>query len=656
MHDCTRAQAQRNKTSPMISRRRSGTSLVEILVVIVVFLVGILAVVQIFPGGFGILRSTANNSIATALGRAEIEMLKSHADQLPDAIVPVSYINSGGQINLVVNPDRYPNDLGPGPYGAMDNQGNLYDSASNLIADWQYLVGSNIMRHVFGEGKIIPAPRQVGNFYGSLLTLQFAPLLFNPSYNSQVLVYGNDLARREGDPLAQGFGVRPTEFWVANEDNAQAEIFFAVNQSRQIRYRVSLTAYVTGVGRQDLVTVNPVVINPGNSGQVSVATIFNLPSVDGIEYDSVKVERVFEDVSALPAADWGGGGPNPDPYEYKLVSQQRGLVLFNPAGYNYFIRRGTRRDPLVGRVDYDVFDWRIIHDEFVVPSTVPYQYKVAIGSMKVTLEAGPDGALNQGIGVQAPDSTGTLRNADLVVEDADTGGLVVFQEQTADPTMTSFTVNKSTGVITFLDADPARAGLQLMEVLPGQSTPTNVTVDNRTLRALYMGKNEWAVQVLKPAAVFQESWTRPGATNFYLGGSAGGPGATDRIYFPPACAGRMVSIGELYYVNSQGIEVGPVPLTAKVSTSLMDSTWTAGGYPQLPFIRVTDYFPDFAGFDYAYTAAVKDVKGASVAVRVLWNPNAFGLLPNATANMNHLETWMQGWRRSTVETYLQRGY
>ena len=39
-------------------RRRAGTSLIEVLVVIVVFMVGILAIAQIFPGGFKILAKT----------------------------------------------------------------------------------------------------------------------------------------------------------------------------------------------------------------------------------------------------------------------------------------------------------------------------------------------------------------------------------------------------------------------------------------------------------------------------------------------------------------------------------------------------------------------------------------------------------------------
>src|SRR4051812_24191429 len=99
----SREQAQ-HRRSVMNSSRRSGTSLVEILVVIVVFLVGILAIVQVFPGGFRVLSTTQKNTIATALGRAMIETLKNNADQLPEAISPVSYVYNSGTITIVKEP------------------------------------------------------------------------------------------------------------------------------------------------------------------------------------------------------------------------------------------------------------------------------------------------------------------------------------------------------------------------------------------------------------------------------------------------------------------------------------------------------------------------------------------------------------------------
>ena len=55
------------------NRHRLGTTLVEVLVVIVVFLVGILAVIQIFPKGYQILLLTRGKSVSQALARDTME-------------------------------------------------------------------------------------------------------------------------------------------------------------------------------------------------------------------------------------------------------------------------------------------------------------------------------------------------------------------------------------------------------------------------------------------------------------------------------------------------------------------------------------------------------------------------------------------------------
>src|SRR5471030_2274065 len=72
-------------------RRTLGTTLIEILVVIVVFLVGILAVIQIFPKGFKLLLLNRSKMTAQALAREYVEMMKSRSDQLPEQIVSAYY-------------------------------------------------------------------------------------------------------------------------------------------------------------------------------------------------------------------------------------------------------------------------------------------------------------------------------------------------------------------------------------------------------------------------------------------------------------------------------------------------------------------------------------------------------------------------------------
>ncbi len=76
----------------------AGSSLIEVLVVLVVFAVGILGVAQVFPGGFKILANTQALSIANALGRDRGRAIKvyAHSQQLPDMILPVTNTDVGG--------------------------------------------------------------------------------------------------------------------------------------------------------------------------------------------------------------------------------------------------------------------------------------------------------------------------------------------------------------------------------------------------------------------------------------------------------------------------------------------------------------------------------------------------------------------------------
>jgi hypothetical protein len=357
---------------------------------------------------------------------------------------------------------------------------------------------------------------------------------------------------------------------------------------------------------------------PAQAGPYEYPLQTVVPGLQSVEYDTVRLSRVFDDVDVTNGGAFHtnlSGVPN-EPYEYKLLSRQLGLVLFSPAGYNFTIR--TRRgqgERLIGRVSYDVYDWRILREEFRAPDQGPYQYRLALGSLKVAGNQGPDGKTLQGIGIQVPDGAGNFADADLALQDVATGALYAFKEGTNDPNQTSFHVDKSLGLITLLDHDPA-PGTQVWAMNPGDATMTSVTVDGRSLRAMYMGRGEWAAQVLKPAARYVQTYGRPGIGQYYVGGSNGSYILTgNRIYFPPADAGRLVSLGEVYYTNNQGVAVGPVQLTAKLQTNNMEQG--------LPYIQMDAYYPDFASFDYSYGTAVKNVKGASVAVRVLWNPETF---------------------------------
>ena len=240
----------------------------------------------------------------------------------------------------------------------------------------------------------------------------------------------------------------------------------------------------------------------------------------------------------------------------------------------------------------------------------------------------------------------------LVIVDKSTGGVVMDRLPLAAPPPQAsanplVTVNKSTGVITFrdIDANPAN-GTQGRILLPDGSI-TQVALENRALRALYRVKNEFAVQVLKAASHYTASATNPpGAGQFFVDTSL------PRLYFPRMDGGRKVNVGELNYIDGSG------RVRQILGQDFLIRTDSASPLPYIDLgdvdttaVRFVNPLTDPPG----YGMPAKDVKGASLAVRVLWNPNTFFLGLDAIENMNRLDRWGQGWRRSTNETFIERG-
>jgi hypothetical protein len=251
---------------------------------------------------------------------------------------------------------------------------------------------------------------------------------------------------------------------------------------------------------------------------------------------------------------------------------------------------------------------------------------------------GPDGRTYPGFPVPFGD---TVRQADFGLVDLDTGG-------TVHPD--SYVVDKSLGLVTFRDKDEnPDNGLQIDLMLPGATGPITVDGSGRVVRALYQAAGQWAVQVLTSPAVFRQSWDRPGVAQFYVGGSSGFGGLPTRIYFPWMDAGKRIQIGEIVYRRS-GDATGRV---------LEGADFLIQGSPAdplgLPYIDLRSIDPAAVGFDFdTYGYSVRRVKGASVSVRVLWNPAAFTLGPNLAENLDAFNRWLANWRVVKTDTFLQR--
>ena len=627
---------------------RRGTTLIELLVVMVIFLVGILAIIQIFPKGLAILNQTRNKTIENQLVRSEIERLKGNAESLPSMILPVNFVQSGGLVNLVADPDRNPNDLAPAGTQLMAN-GDVIKANGENIGYWPYVSGANSARRVIGEGGSVPAPRGVGNEFGGLMLLQFGPVVYNsdPIYRGLFVAYGNDMVRRFGDP---GFGrLREYEYFVDNSEEVDATIFLPRDTNLQRDYLVSMTAWVESGGftrKVDLIDI-PISVAPNAAGGYAsylLSTFVNagLGTFVGVDYDSIRAARQFRQVAAFSAF--------PDPYEYKLLNGDLGLLLFKPTGFNYRERRpGGRTIPLVARVNYDVYDWRIIREDFRIPQFSPFKQKLILQNLVGKERLGPDQLQGADFQFNEPASNDV---SNFLVIDTQTGSILLERSQLRAG-IELITVDKSAGVVTFNDGDGIAAnGLQGEIIDPLTSTVREVNMSGRSVRVLYRSKGEWSVQVMKAASRYQLAYGRPSAGQCYAGGSGGYYNAAtiagespNRIYFPPMDDGQVVTVGEIWYDDGSGRVKSINDQNFLIRSTPADPTG-------LPYIDIEDIVPGAVLNYTAYHYAVKNVKGASLTVRALWNPTEFRLTADGIANLREFESWMQNYRRVSSTTFL----
>ena len=661
------------------SRRTAGTSLVEILVVIVVFLIGILAIVQIFPGGFRLLGLTRSQSQATQLVRTYIEQMKSRADQLPDRVVPVRYVRANGELVAIVDSNRRTNDLGPTADG-LTTAGFLSYLGDNL-GPWRRASGANMVNRIVGEGSIVPAPRPVANaindpaYYGGLLNLQFGPAVFNPevagnSTDNDVVfsVYANDLSLALGpppDPLTNPF--RDYLYYCDAPEQPGATIYVP-QSATPIRYRFAATAYVRDAANvvRTVELLDYILTIPAGAPQtyyaVPMSAVFSAPIINpgdtflGVAFDSLQLAPIFERIPK--GTNFGAGNP----YEYKLLDDlnaglsnaNMGVLLFNPAGHNYYVPNSDgRRIPLTVRVNYNVYDWGILRNEVRIPSALAEAVRLPLGSLKVKGNSDTDGLPYQGLGFVVSNGAGGTQELDVVVQDAETGGIY---------SPDSYVIDKSIGTIRFIDGNTGTPEIDVTIFNSANWTPAVINdAGGRTVRVYYQSSQEYQVQVLKAASRYIGVSGVPGSGQVAIGNPLD-PIQRTRLYFANSELGRGVAIHEAF-VQGDFDGTGPLGVEVrKVSVSGTIKSPAPSDPVGLPYFDLVDvYGPSVIGWSTVDENGknpgyiVRGVRGSSVAVRVLWNPAKFSLTGTDTQNMAAFDKWGANWRKSTTETYLQKG-
>lgn len=655
----------------VFNARRRGSSLIEILVVIVVFTVGILAAVQIFPGGLAILRQNRSNTVANALARAEMERLKADVAQIPVAILPVNYPIVTPLIReIVFDLDRRPTDISPpSQVNGLDQAGTLSDVDGGL-GNWWLFSGANTMRQIIGEGRRIPSPRYVdgpsGTRFGGVITLQFGPLFLNiqsasptnPANLVPFVVYGNDLVRRFTDnDLSSDFPLRD-DYVVNIEDDGE---YLTLPQGAyrpgpifNRNYRISARVQYADGTVQDLVRVVQVPSAAFGAQRFNISQDLKLvfagagPAVVRAEPDTIQVARLFDEVTTFytEAQIQANPGVLDDAvYQYQRLNDQIGIFLFHPQGSQYQERRGRGRIPLRAFIDYNVLDWRIIRDDFRIETSAPFQQKLLLESLKVAGNRGVDGNVYTGMGFPVADGTATPKERDFVVMDRETGAIILPN---------SYTIDKSLGILRFVDVDNNAAnGLSADVVYAGDTVASRINdIRSRPVRAFYQANGEYAVQPIKAFTRYRATFSATlGVGQCYIGGTdTFAPLSLDRrIYFPLSDMGKKVVVGEIWY------EDGAAVRKKLTEQEFLIQAPGPTDWNRYAYIDIQEKDPSAVRFNYDMGYAVRSVRGASVGVRVFWNPSSFTLTGDSNSNLVKMNTWLGQMRRITTETFLMKG-
>lgn len=667
------------------TRKTAGTTLVEILVVIVVFAVGLLAVAQIFPRGIAILTLNRAAAMATFQCQDLMQQLYSHPETLPDEIVPILADTGAADPNFVSTNLSFEG-VGISSTGiATMPDGSTTDTLGNPI-NWEEITGFNVVRGIIGETQSIPAPTLVGpsnasQFYGGLVVLQFGPTSMPTTstgvstsvqtntgvapagpISSNLIVYGNDFTRNLGPPNPSAT-VSDFEFYYDPYTTPELLNLLVPTAAFPRQYLVSFSGYVAqGTGNpikkayQFISPIIPATV-PGTQATLETLTLnsaawVNTDNVTSIDFQSIRVQPIFNQLPNTQAT-WSG-----NPFEVRILNPQLGTFLFSPFGYNYTITRPSGpREALKARFNYAVKDWRILREDFRIDGSTPSTHQLPIQSLRTNATANVDGTpaapTGNGFGFESLPADGDGIDH-FVLIDMQTGG-TFYATYNGQPLIT---LDKSRGIITF-NSLAGSSSLQGELYLPDGTSET-VNLANRPVRALYQARYDWAVQVLKAASSYNVSQLAPGVGQYYIGNSSPTIGGLPtRLYFPRCDTGRKVVIGQIWYDTAASTQ--PLSLTAQ--DFVIHPAGGSGDTTGLPFVDITDVDPNAQTLDqntYGYCA--RDVKGSSLMVRVIWNPNVFALTANgngaltaAQVNAQAEAKWSQSYRVSASETYLDQG-
>lgn len=585
-------------------RQQQGASLVEVLVVIGILAIAILAFIRLYPSGFLALKRSGQSDSATRYAQQELERLKTRADNLPRAIVPIRYVRVGDTPALIVDASVSPDDLSQQP--------DLPQGVPALYAS-----GVNRFRRIVGERVPLGLPgptlgRRDQLTEGIVYTTLFAPIAQRPTgevpgngdYRDYLVVTGAPMRRLILNSDFQQPNIRLFEYGI---DYDAAKVLLRPLRDERIEYQVEYSfAYVAPSGRVETRFVS-VIMDPNAPIPVwrdlplpDGSPVSSFPGFLGIAPFSDTAARVF---SELPlGAQWS----SENPYQYQVLNPLTGTILINPLASGYYERfwRGTR--PLEAYVSYYVHDWTIMREEFTVPNSG--RIRLAFSDLKQFGDLLDDQTQYEGLGLGRDVDYEPLQ-ADLIIVDLLTGRTAYFQQgrQILDnelaPPLRAQTLPNLNATI-----DYATGNLQI----------GNPQMQGRKIRVFYKVHENWAISVQKAANRYFLAQNPVGMgydSCWYDFEAAFNGQRTDRarrLYFTRSEAGKTILLREYWYVDANGNTQRGTNGVFRIS-----EVSEAG----LVYIDLRDVHPNAERWDPSVTGqAVRGVQGLSVKVRVTHEP------------------------------------
>jgi prepilin-type N-terminal cleavage/methylation domain-containing protein len=677
-----------------------GFTLVEILVALVVLMIGIYAMLRIFPRGFSAIELSQQQTTAAQLAEAELARWRLHPESLPDAIVATDYDGNLVDATLVNNSETLTSLLvygelaaqipGSTNYGVLTlprgevQVGNLDFFARPFIYSPMDVTPSQFdaalaawpspgaprpaTRHPNWQPNSLYLPRTVLgeqiDVRGLALNQEGVPfhllshapldrLLENDpaTRDDDVYIIAYDAERWEylpGAALGQRqFGVQATA--------TETKLYFGPTALPPTEDRVFKVDYTDPVTNLRVLGIEVWVAANSTEGNVVLPG-----SVDPL---TMQVHESLVELTSGEYQLWRSGNwdawPRNRYYLFGKESTISGEVQFAPA----LQLEPEKGDIRLVKMDYRVKDWGILVFDVEVPPggmvRLPVQGIKGPNTTNPPRQPRPE-AVDQNIKKQYDwDGMVTLPTdprsswAYVVAVDRQTGDILTEHEGTiwpANPYMrrSRFLADYRNGLLYF-NYDPRNPDIEpyFNELV---DTPNR---SGRTYRIFCRAEKDWAVQLMVAARQYARSADRfPGTTA--MGAEEGAGGLTyawtldrpNQLYFPLSEAGQAVMVD---YVAADGSYVGGEVHTIGSANITDLGQWTC---PLADRLEKTPY-------------RIIGVRGIGVRARALWvTPGRDYTLQELARAIDEVDTLGrpgrprpvvgESWRQLTISTYITR--